>query len=88
MKLRGVPFSSVWQVLCGLQSAPTEIPWVWSQNVWFFGHRVQGAEIVQERSINGNQDYCLRKYKLDQRLSHIKQVSVCGAVYDCETNLC
>lgn len=48
--------------------------------------KVQGAETVQEGSINGNQRLlsCLREYKLDQRLCQIKQVSVCSAVYECE----
>jgi len=50
----------------------------------------QGAETVQESSIDGNQGLlsCLRKYKLDQRLCQIKQVSACSAVYKCENNLC
>lgn len=61
MKLRGVPFSSVRRVLCGLQHAPAEKHWVWSQSVWIFGDKVQGAEIIQERSINGNQGLLLEE---------------------------
>lgn len=47
---------SLWFAVC-----TPERPWVWSQSAWFFGDKVQGAEIVQERSINGNQGRLLEE---------------------------